>query len=150
MTRPLAGRTVLVTRPAHQAAALAQAIRAAGGEAFGFPALAIEPVPAKELAASLAQLRDAGIVIFISPNAAQFGMAAIAAAGGLPAAAEVFAVGPGTARASPRRAFPLLLRRGAAPPARSRSGRGGERRVARPRRLTTTAKRCWRCRSCSR
>ena len=98
MTRPLAGRTVLVTRPAHQAAALAQAIRAAGGEAFVFPALAIEAVPAEALAAPLARLRDAGIVIFISPNAAQFGMAAIRAAGGLPAAAAVFAVGPGTAR----------------------------------------------------
>ena len=45
MTQPLAGRTVLVTRPAHQAAALVQAIRAAGGEAFEFPALDIEAVP---------------------------------------------------------------------------------------------------------
>ena len=99
MTTSLAGRTVLVTRPAHQAAALAQAIRAAGGEAFVFPALAIEAVPTDELAVSLAQLRDADIVIFISPNAAQFGMAAIHAEGGLPQAIEVYAVGPGTARA---------------------------------------------------
>jgi uroporphyrinogen-III synthase len=99
MTQALAGRSVLVTRPAHQAAALAQAIRAAGGDALVFPALAIEAVPAEELAASLAQLRDADIVLFISPNAAQFGMAAIQAGGGLPASVEVFAVGPGTARA---------------------------------------------------
>ena len=99
MTRPLAGRSVLVTRPAHQAAALAQAIRAAGGDALVFPALAIEAVPADELAASLAQVREADIVLFISPNAAQFGMAAIQTGGGLPASVEVFAVGPGTARA---------------------------------------------------
>jgi uroporphyrinogen-III synthase len=99
MTASLAGRTVLVTRPAHQAAALAQAIRAAGGEAFVFPALAIEAVPADELAVSLAQLRDADIAIFISPNAAQFGVAAIDAGGGLPPDIEVYAVGPGTARA---------------------------------------------------
>lgn len=98
MSGPLAGRTVLVTRPAQQAAALAQAVRAAGGEAFEFPALAIEAVPMSDLAAQLAQLAKADIAIFISPNAAQFGMAATRAGGGLPASAEVFAVGPGTAR----------------------------------------------------
>lgn len=96
MTAPLAGRAVLVTRPAHQADGLAQAIRAAGGEAVVFPALTIEAVPVAELAGPLAQLAGADIVIFISPNAAQFGMAAI---GTLPAGVIVFAVGPGTARA---------------------------------------------------
>jgi uroporphyrinogen-III synthase len=95
---PLAGRTVLVTRPAHQAAALAQAIRAAGGEAFEFPALAIAAVPLEALGGALAQLAAADIVIFISPNAAQFGMAAIRAAGALSASPRIFAVGPGTAR----------------------------------------------------
>jgi uroporphyrinogen-III synthase len=97
--RALAGRTVLVTRPAHQTAALVDMIDAAGGVAFAFPALDIEVVPVETLAAPLAQLRNADIAIFISPNAAQFGMAAIQAGGGLPAAIEVFAVGPGTARA---------------------------------------------------
>ena len=99
MTGALAGRTVLVTRPGPQAAALAQAIEEAGGAAFVFPALAIEALPADALATSLMQLRDADIAIFISPNAAQFGMTTIHAEGGLPAAVEVFAVGPGTARA---------------------------------------------------
>jgi uroporphyrinogen-III synthase len=99
MSGPLAGRTVLVTRPAHQAAALAQAIRAAGGMAFEFPALDVEAVPQDELSVPLARLAEADIAIFISPNAAQFGMAAIHSGGCLPAAIEVFAVGPGTARA---------------------------------------------------
>ncbi|WP_018078415.1 uroporphyrinogen-III synthase [Thiobacillus denitrificans] len=99
MTGPLAGRTVLVTRPTHQAAVLAQAIRTAGGAAFEFPALTIEAVPLDELAVPLAQLAAADIAIFISPNAAQFGMAAIRAGGALPAAARIFAVGPGTLRA---------------------------------------------------
>jgi uroporphyrinogen-III synthase len=99
VTLPLAGRRVLVTRPAQQAAALAQAIRAAGGEAFEFPALAIEAVPSDELAAPLAQLAAADSAIFISPNAARFGLAAIRSRGSLPPAAAVFAVGPGTARA---------------------------------------------------
>ncbi|HJX58747.1 MAG TPA: uroporphyrinogen-III synthase [Thiobacillus sp.] len=99
MSQPLAGRTVLVTRPARQAAALAQAIRAAGGTAFAFPALAVEAVPQDELSVPLARLAEADIAIFISPNAAQFGMAAIRAGGALPGAIVVFAVGPGTARA---------------------------------------------------
>jgi len=99
MKLPLAGRTVLVTRPAERAAALTQAIRAAGGAAFEFAALAIEAVPVNELAVPLAQLAKADIAIFISPNAAQFGMAAIRAGGSLPASADIFAVGPGTARA---------------------------------------------------
>ncbi len=99
MTPPLAGCTVLVTRPAQQAGALAQKVAAAGGEAFVFPALGIEPVAADQLADALAYLAGADIAIFISPNAAQFGMAAIRAHGGLPGALRVFAVGPGTARA---------------------------------------------------
>ncbi len=106
MTQPLAGRTVLVTRPVHQAAGLVQAIRAAGGEAVEFPALAIEAVPAAALTASLAQLSKADLVIFISPNAAQFGMAAI---GTLPPAAAIFAVGPGTARALAAQGVPGVI-----------------------------------------
>jgi len=98
MTQPLSGRTVLVTRPLRQAAALTQAIHSAGGMAYEFPALEIEPVPADELDAPLAQLAKADIVIFISPNAAEFGMAAILSRGRLPATAQVLAVGPGTAR----------------------------------------------------
>ncbi len=97
MTGPLAGRTVLVTRPAPQAAALAQAIEAAGGTAFVFPALAIEPVTPDAL--SVSRLREADLAIFISPNAAQHGVAAIQAGGGFSPSTNIFAVGPGTARA---------------------------------------------------
>jgi uroporphyrinogen-III synthase len=96
MIQPLAGRTVLVTRPPHQASALVQAIQAAGGESFVFPTLDIEAVPVSGLVESLAHLAAADIAIFTSPNAARFGMAAI---GALPAAMPIFAVGPGTARA---------------------------------------------------
>jgi uroporphyrinogen-III synthase len=99
MTPPLSGRTVLVTRPLQQAAGLVQAIRSVGGTAYEFPALDIEAVPLDELRVPLAHLADADVVVFISPNAAQFGMAAIGAAGRLPSHTAVFAVGPGTARA---------------------------------------------------
>lgn len=97
----LAGRTVLVTRPQHQAAALSDRIRAAGGAPCEFPALAIEAVAPDALCATLDALpvADAAtLTIFISPNAARFGLAGFGAAGRLPLAGAVFAVGPGTAR----------------------------------------------------
>ena len=96
MMQGLLHRSVLVTRPLQQATALAQAIRRAGGSALVFPALEIEAVPIATLSEPLACLAAADCVIFISPNAAQFGMAAI---GALPPLAQCFAVGPGTARA---------------------------------------------------
>ena len=65
----LAGRRVLVTRPAGQAAALARLIREAGGEAVEFPALEIVPVdPAPDLPFA----PDAALCV--SPNAARFGL----------------------------------------------------------------------------
>lgn len=99
MTHALAGRTVLVTRPLQQAAALTQAIRAAGGSSIEFPALMIEAVPLEALQAPLEQLATADNVIFISPNAAHFGLAAIRHAGQTLSGIQVFAVGPGTTRA---------------------------------------------------
>lgn len=99
MTGPLAGRTVLVTRPTHQTAVLGQAIHAAGGTPFAFPALAVEAVAQDELRVPLTWLGESDIAIFVSPNAAQFGMTTIRAGGALPDACVVFAVGPGTARA---------------------------------------------------
>lgn len=94
MTGPLAGRRVLVTRPAHQAGGLAQAIRDAGGEPLLFPALGIEALPATQFAADRAWLKHADALIFISPNAVRYGLTAL---GPLPADAQIFAVGPGTA-----------------------------------------------------
>ncbi len=109
MTQELAGHVVLVTRPKQQAGALAQAIREAGGAAYEFPALEIEAVSVERLSAPLAQLAAADIVIFISPNAAQFGMAAIRTAGQLPLAANIFAVGPGTTRALQEQGLPQAI-----------------------------------------
>ncbi len=98
MNAPLAGRVILVTRPAHQSVALAEAIRAAGGEALLFPALEIVPVEPQSLAPLLTRLSEFDTAIFISPNAAQFGIAAIREVAALPDGIEVFAVGPGTAK----------------------------------------------------
>ncbi len=99
MTQALAGRTVLVTRPLQQAAALTQAIRAAGGSSIEFPALLIETIPLEALHAPLEQFATADVVIFISPNAVQSGLAAIRSTGQTLSGTQVFAVGPGTTRA---------------------------------------------------
>jgi uroporphyrinogen-III synthase len=98
MNAPLAGRVIVVTRPAHQSAALAEAIRAAGGEALQFPALEIVPVDPHSLTPQLSRLSDFDMAIFISPNAARFGIAAIREVAALPDEIDVFAVGPGTAK----------------------------------------------------
>ena len=64
---------ILVTRPAHQAAGLCGLIESHNGVAIGFPALEILPPVDQALPAS--QLHQAsGIVIFVSPNAVQFGL----------------------------------------------------------------------------
>lgn len=78
----LAGRRILVTRPSHQAGELMQSILAAGGEPVLFPLLEIRSIadPAR-LYAQLAALPNYQLLIFISPNAVEFGMAAMAAAG---------------------------------------------------------------------
>jgi uroporphyrinogen-III synthase len=96
---PLAGRCIVLTRPAPQSAALAAAIRDAGGEPLVFPALAIEPVDDAALAARIAQLDGYDGAIFISPNAAQQGLAAVRARRDWPARLATYALGPGTARA---------------------------------------------------
>ncbi|MCK6405837.1 MAG: uroporphyrinogen-III synthase [Rhodocyclaceae bacterium] len=100
MTGPLAGRTIVVTRPLAQAAELAAAIRDAGGNPFVFPLLTIsaatDPSP---LAAALACLDDYRMAIFISPNAVDFSVPAILASGPWPAQLQAVAVGQGTVRA---------------------------------------------------
>ena len=100
MTAPLAGRSIVVTRPLAQAGALADAIRAAGGTPFVFPLLLIDPAsdPAP-LRAALARLADYRLAVFISPNAVAFSVPAILAQGPWPAGLIAAAVGQGTVRA---------------------------------------------------
>jgi uroporphyrinogen-III synthase len=98
MNLPLAGRRILVTRPAGQAAGLARLIREAGGEPVLFPALEIlPPSDPAALAAVLARLEQFDLAIFISRNAVEWGLAALARA--WPVQVRVAAVGAGSARA---------------------------------------------------
>jgi len=99
-TTELAGRTILVTRPEHQAEPLCRLIEQAGGRPLRLPALIISANSGDpELAHRLAHLSDYQVAIFISPNAVTFGLAAIARCGGLTASLLLATVGQGSARA---------------------------------------------------
>ena len=114
---PLAGRRILVTRPAHQAAAYADSLRALGAEPCLLPALAILPGgDTATLTALAAALATFDLIICISPNAAGIGLntlAALAPAGqphpplsGL----RFAAIGKGTAQALAARGLSVALR----------------------------------------
>jgi uroporphyrinogen-III synthase len=97
-TTELAGYTILVTRPAHQAAPLCRLIEAAGGTPLRLPALLIEPNSDTDLAQRLAHLSDYQIAIFISPNAVNFGLEAAERYGGSLNSLLLATVGKGSAR----------------------------------------------------
>ena len=94
----LQGRRILVTRPAPQAGALAEAIAAQGGEARIFPLIEIlaldDPAPLDGWVAERAVYAWA---VFVSPNAVDNSVPALLAAGPWPAGLRAVAVGPGTA-----------------------------------------------------
>lgn len=77
---PLAGVHVLVTRPRAQAGALAQGIAGLGGIPVLLPLLEISPVDnTTALHAQLRRPERVDLAIFISPNAVEYGVAAILA-----------------------------------------------------------------------
>ena len=88
----LAGIGVLVTRPAHQAAALVDAIEAEGGKAFRFPAIEVAPRDDTDIAGDATSLQPPDIAIFVSVNAVRYGF-------DYAGSASVAAIGPATAAA---------------------------------------------------
>ena len=127
---PLAGVGILVTRPARQAAGLAQKLAVLGATPIVFPAIVIlPPADRAPLDRAHAALDRYDIAIFVSANAVEYG---VPAPGAWPATLRAFAPGPGTAEAlaavgHPRRAIPAttfdsegLL---ALPELRSRAGK---------------------------
>lgn len=95
----LRGVRVLVTRPAHQAEALAQKIEAAGGEAVRLPTIEIvAPASTAALHAVLDRLPEFGFAIFISPNAVRQFLPLLRVRGGVPSGLRLAAVGQGTLR----------------------------------------------------
>jgi uroporphyrinogen-III synthase len=96
----LAGRRVVVTRPAEQAGELARKIEARGGVAVRFPVLAIfdagDPRP---LRAAAERIDDFDYAVFVSPNAAEKALGAITAQRPWPEGVVAAAMGETSARA---------------------------------------------------
>ncbi len=94
---PLHGAHIVVTRPARQAAGLAQQIAVLGGKPIMFPAIVILP-PADRSALVRAQrdLAQYDYAVFVSANAVEYGVGDPAS---WPANLVALAPGPGTATA---------------------------------------------------
>lgn len=96
---PLAGRGIVITRPAHQAQPLADLIRAAGGNPILFPVLEIlDAADLRPLNALIDRLDEFDLAIFISPNAVNKAMNLIAARRGLPSRLRAVAIGRGSVK----------------------------------------------------
>ena len=93
MTPVLTGLTVVVTRPAHQSAALGAELKALGAQVIEFPAIRIEPVQVDP--ATVPAPDDFDWVIYVSANAVTHATGALPT----PGRARVAAIGPATARA---------------------------------------------------
>jgi uroporphyrinogen III methyltransferase/synthase len=97
--RPLTGRRVLVTRPAHQSATLRRRLRDLGGEVVEAPAIRlVPPEDPGVLDAALSRLTHYTWLVLTSPNGARVLLERFAAAGRAPLdGIRVAAIGPATA-----------------------------------------------------
>jgi uroporphyrinogen-III synthase len=97
---PLQGRGIVITRPARQAALLADLIAQKGGRAILFPVIDIRDIDDPTLLNAVIDDLDAyHLAIFVSPNAVDKGLGAIRARRTLPPRLQVAAIGRGSARA---------------------------------------------------
>lgn len=94
----LAGRGILVTRPAHQAEPLCQLLEAAGARVMRFPVLTILPAQDRPAVTThLAHLADYDMAIFVSANAVEQTMA-LMQPGAWPAQVKIASIGSATTR----------------------------------------------------
>jgi uroporphyrinogen-III synthase len=108
--RPLDGRCIVVTRPAHQAGALAARISKAGGTPVLFPVIEILDVEdSQPLMELIARLSRFDLAVFVSPNAVNKAMNAVATHRGWPPGLRAAAVGKGSARELRRRGIPGVI-----------------------------------------
>lgn len=99
MSTALNGRGVLVTRPAHQAAHLAELIVAQAGKPVLFPVLEIlDAADLQPLYALIDRLDSFDLAIFISPNAVNKAMNLIKSRRELPATLKIAAIGRGSSK----------------------------------------------------
>ena len=101
--RPLAGKGIVVTRPAHQSQAFARLIAEAGGRPLLHPAIEIRDIEDMERFARLIdRLDEFELAIFVSPNAVERAMGVISARRAFPRGLPVATVGSGSVRALER------------------------------------------------
>jgi uroporphyrinogen-III synthase len=116
--KPLAGKSVVVTRPAHQSQAIARLIRTAGGRPILFPAIEIRDIedlgPFTQL---VDRLDEFDLAVFVSPNAVERALSLISARRAFPRRLQVAAVGGGSMSALERFGITDVV----APPGRSDS-----------------------------
>lgn len=93
---PLAGLSIVVTRPQRQGEITAKALMAAGATAIELPVLSITLCAC---AIDVSGLARAYAVIFVSANAVKHGFEALRKNGGLPRGAMIAAIGEATTRA---------------------------------------------------
>lgn len=103
MNSPLAGRRIVVTRPAEQVDKLAGQIEARGGIAVRFPVLAIfDADDSRPLLAAAQNLEAYDFAVFVSPNAAEKALGVITAQRPWPGRVVAAAMGETSARAIAR------------------------------------------------
>ncbi len=96
---PLQGCTLVVTRPTGQADNLIHALESAGATVIHYPVIKITAIPEKgKLQALAKQLNIYDIAIFISRNAAIYGIAMLQNNGDWPQNTQIAAIGNGTAQ----------------------------------------------------
>ncbi len=96
MSKFLSGKTIVITRPLHQAVFLAQQIQETGGESILFPTIEIEPlISSCSPPAGQPPFDKYDLAIFVSANAVRCAQVLLSSAWKLPC----IAVGPGTAKA---------------------------------------------------
>lgn len=100
MSGRLARLGVVLTRPRRDGERLARELEAEGARAFVFPAIEIVPTPPSPARdAAIDMLDRAALAIFVSANAVEQGLAAVAARRPWPAGPRIAAIGDATAQA---------------------------------------------------
>lgn len=96
---PLGGRTIVITRPAGQAAHLAERLVALGARPLLFPVLAIEDIDPQALLDVAIRLDSYDWAVFVSPNAVEKALAVILARRAWPRGLRVATVGESSKQA---------------------------------------------------
>lgn len=101
--RPLAGVTVMVTRPAHQSGPFSAMVQNAGGGVVPCPTVGIaDPSDTTALDYWIEHLDKVDIAVFVSPNAVQRGLGRILRRRSLPPGLKLVTVGQKSAEAIQR------------------------------------------------